>query len=64
MKKQLKKDLLVSLLSTIFYFFFFYVGETLFKISEANVVFMFVYWFIVLFVSLWIIKYFLKLKWG
>ena len=63
MKKQFKKDLIVTLLSVIFYFFFFFIGEKLFNLSEQGVILMFIFWFIVLYSSLWIIKYFLKLKW-
>lgn len=63
MKKQLKRDLLFSILLTLFALFGFYIGEELLNLSEKSVSFMAFFWFVVFFISFKIIRYFLNMKW-
>ena len=57
-KKQLKKEIIFVLLFTLFAFFFFYLGEKVFDLSNLSILKMFVFWFVAFAISFKTINYF------
>lgn len=50
-KNKLLREIIHYVVLTIFLFFFYYVGDFYFNITEQNIFFMFTYWLIALFIS-------------